>query len=1156
VERWMETTKNNQTSNEQWETVEQIMRKIGIMDLFIEKAREKKKVPVETVIEAVQTSLQKAEEIRQEEERAKENEESEQKKKAEEEEKLQKMKEEIIKEHIEKRTRERDEQKMKEMMKWYDEAMLKKKYQMERKSIQCTACRRYGHSKEDCRRPMENGKYKGYGNRNSETQEKDLNKRDFYLPLNCVVKKQKLNPIKQEKMGNEKEKRKEKHTPQEEPQEEPKRRKAEENPTTSSKRRHKRLGGSEENEKMWDKIIKGKTHQQLREQLAKESEEIRKRKQEDEEWYTADEEYEQEFERLRNNEQELEFRAKEEEKELIERTKDEQEKLKEIMRLYPEEIKTLEEIDRIEYTKHTQAIIETKGNEPTQGGTNRIPQALQEGATKLLKLYEKTGVIRESTSEWRNRVFVKSEQTPDGKTKLRLLSDMTLLNDITRRMNYEIPDMKEILEKMQGSKYFSIIDLKDGYFQIKLREEDRHKTAFRIMGRTYEYCSMPMGYMNAPMIFQKMMDEILGELIKTNKVAVYMDDIVIYTKTEKEHMETVKKVMDKLKENNLRINIKKTRLERSEVKLLGLKVNGSNRKPIEMKRNEALRFPKPETAKEMHSFMGKMGYYRDFIQGFAILEMPLRGCMEKAIERKENIEWTQTAEDAYVIMRQRLRDAKGLILPHYEKKFILTTDACDYGLGAVLEQETHLGEIPITFMSKALTQTERGYGITEKELYAIVWSVEKLQYYLKGRKFHVRTDHKALLEIRKKKDFGKNNGRITRWLEKLSEFDFTIEYKPGNRLIPADVASRIYKDRLEREIEKKNRSKRAEKREQTIIRKHTIEEDGKQYWLMEHGEKREIPEEDKRKGILRRAHDATLHKGTQRIIQEARKQYYWRGMWDEAERITKQCETCIVNNRKRAAGYNYVETTRKLELVGLDIMKEEIEGVYILVMIDYYTRAAKMHILKNRTTEEIKVGIGRFINNYGTPEKIITDNAKELTSREIEEYLINKGIEHERISVEAHTSNGRVERLIRTIREAIVKLDRRREFKERMKEIEMSYNSTWHSAIKMTPNRAWENEEEASERNKKDSKYGKTFKHQEREKFYEGEQIKIAKHENLKEKQKSQKGRFYDDGVIMKACGNDAYIVKNAKGQLKKKTYKEIKGLKELRKSLEMITSC
>ncbi|KAI5145376.1 hypothetical protein NEPAR06_2421, partial [Nematocida parisii] len=1058
----------------------------------------------------------------------------------------QKLRERREEEEVNRRDREKEENQ--EMVKTLMTMVEEMKRENERRSVKvmkCYTCGRYGHTKNNCRERRKNSDYKT----GPETENNNNNKRNYYVSkfeetkeiINKSSEKEdetgwtevgKKEKVKKDKVR----KTKVEHI---------KKTKIQLKETNSVPKTHE-LGKvmSDKEEPMRRKIMQGKSHadlemEQMIDKLNKEWKEKR------EELLMDDSEDEREREELEKMEGEMQFRAKEEEKEIGERSPDEQEKLRQIQEEYPEEIKTLEEIDKIEYTQATIATIETKEGEMTEGGASNVAIPLQERAKELLNLYERTQVIRESDSKWRNRVFMKLEKTPDGKDKLRLLSDMTLLNEITKRQEYEIPDMKEMIEKMQGARYFTIIDLKDGYFQIQTREEDRHKTAFRIMGKTYEYCSMPMGYKNAPMIFQEMMDRLLKKLIWKNKVAVYMDDIVVYTKTEEEHMGVVRQVMDILKENRLRINIKKTRVCRREVKILGQRINGMTRKPIEMKRNEALRFPKPVTAKDMRGFLGKMGYYREFIQQFAMLEIPLRQLITEAGDRNDKIVWDDLAEKAYEIMRQQLRDARELLLPDHKKEFIVTTDASDYGISAVIEQIGPNGEeVPIAWKSRALSQAEKNYGITEKEMLAVVWGTEKFQYYLKGRKFHVRTDHKALTEMRVKRDFGKGKARISRWLERLGEFDFTIEYRPGIQLLTADLLSRIYERRLTGFIDKKNRTDSARKREETLIRKHTREEDGKLYWLLEHGERKEIPKEEDRRQMIWRAHDATVHKGTRTTVEQIKEDgYYWRGIWDETEKVIKECLTCIQNNRKTAAGHRFIETTRKLELVAMDIMKEEIEDRYILVMIDMYTRVGKIVLLNNKKTEEVIRGLERFIRERGRPEAIMCDNAKEFTSEEMEKYLVNKGTGQRKISIEAHNSNGRVERFIRTIRDDLAKLDRKRELKDRLREIELSYNNRYHSGIRMTPEKATMNQEAISERNRADGEYAKTFKFREREKFYEGEQVLTARKENMGNKQKSEQGRFLNRGVIIKNCGNDSYIVRGEDGKATKRSYKEIKGI-------------
>ncbi|KAI5191018.1 hypothetical protein NECID01_1248 [Nematocida sp. AWRm77] len=814
---------------------------------------------------------------------------------------------------------------------------------------------------------------------------------------------------------------------------------------------------------------------------------------------------------LEKQEEEMEFRSKEQKQEMNEREEDdEQREIRRIAERYPNLIKTMKEIERIEHTEYTEATIKTKGDEIINVGISRVPMALRQETQELLDLYLRVGVIRESTSQWRNRTFIKEETTPDGDRKLRLITDMSLLNNITETMKYEIPLAKEMIWEMQGARWFTSIDLKDEYFQIKLREEDRHKTAFRIMGKTYEYCSMPIGYKNSPMILQKMMEEILRDLMKTKKIAVYMDIIMVYTKTREEHMKLVMRVLDTLEQYNLRINIKKMRVARNSIRVLGMATDGIEREPLEMKKNEALSFPKPEKVKDMRSFLGKMTQYSEYIPRFEILEMPLRRLIRDK-EENQALEWNETAEIVYKLIKQRLREARKLALPDNSKGYILTTDASDYGIGAVLEQEGPKGRVPIEWKGRGLTSVERNYGTIDKELLAIVWATDKFEYHLRGKRFRLITDHKPLLEIKNSADFAKGRRRIIRAMEYLNEFDFSIEYQPGLILIEPDVLSMIYRDRLEGEIEKKKKSNTSEKREQALIRKHTIEQNGKQYWLMEYGEKREIPEEHLRKEILRRAHEATVHKGVRRIVEEVKKNYYWRQLYEQAEEITKQCEICVRNNRKTARESRFIETARRLELVGLDIMREEKEGVDILVMIDYFTRVAKIGIIPNRTTREVKKDIDSFIVEYGTPETIISGNAKELTSEEMRRFMVERGIRHEKVGIEAHTSNGKVERLIRTIRERLEKLDVKRPLKERLAEIEIIYNNTWHSAIKMTPIKAWEDEEEATQANREDGTYANTFKYKEREQFYEGEQVLIARYNNLGINQKrSQRGRFYN----------------------------------------------
>jgi RNase H-like domain found in reverse transcriptase/Reverse transcriptase (RNA-dependent DNA polymerase) len=383
-----------------------------------------------------------------------------------------------------------------------------------------------------------------------------------------------------------------------------------------------------------------------------------------------------------------------------------------------------------------------------------------------------------------------------------------MLNDLAEKDSYALPEMRRIIEATAGSNFFTILDLKEGYYQIEILEEHKHKTAFEFEEKVYEWNGMVMGYKNAPMIFQRIMNKILGEKLGSG-VQAYLDDIIIYAKTIEEHDELVKWVFEKLKKHNLKVNVKKVQFAQNSVKLLGVTVNGKDKTPMEIKRNETLEFPRPRSVAELRRFLGLVGWFREFIPNFANLTKELYGGLSIT---KRHWEWSMEMEKSFIKVKTALREARGLRLPDYNKEFTLKTDASNTGLGAVLLQKDEGGRlVPIQWASKKLTATEERYGITEKEMLAIMWGMEKFSYELKGRTFHLITDHKALEQLRKKPEF--ENNRINRWVEKIQQFDFTIEYKKGEELVTADALSRLYEEERRKPLEdkKKNKDKHGQK---------------------------------------------------------------------------------------------------------------------------------------------------------------------------------------------------------------------------------------------------------------------------------------------------------------------------------------------------------
>ncbi|KAI5166905.1 hypothetical protein NEIRO03_1797 [Nematocida sp. AWRm78] len=211
-------------------------------------------------------------------------------------------------------------------------------------------------------------------------------------------------------------------------------------------------------------------------------------------------------------------------------------------------------------------------------------------------------------------------------------------------------------------------------------------------------------------------------------------------------------------------------------------------------------------------------------------------------------------------------------------------------------------------------------------------------------------------------------------------------------------------------------------------------------------------------------------------------------------------------------------------------------------MIDYHTRAMIMTLLENRTTEEIKRAMNEWIEKRGKPEEIVTDNAREFISNEIWKYLIDKQIKHRRVSVESHQSNGQVERVIRTIRDALVKIERGQPIEEKLEKIERGYNGRYHKGVECTPEEAWNKDsDKLKERNSKEGEYAKGFKKLAREEFEVGDMVRIAQTDNLGKEGKAHSGRFVEEGTITDRCGNDSYLVRDKKGRFAKRQHYNLK---------------
>ncbi|CAH2088138.1 unnamed protein product [Euphydryas editha] len=394
----------------------------------------------------------------------------------------------------------------------------------------------------------------------------------------------------------------------------------------------------------------------------------------------------------------------------------------------------------------------------------------------------KQGIIRESISPWSCPVhIVPKKADASGKVKWRLVIDYRRLNDRLIEDKYPLPNINDILDRLGRAQYFTTLDLASGYHQVEMHPDDIEKTAFSTERGHYEFLRMPFGLKNAPSTFQRLMDHILRGI---ENVFTYLDDVIIISTSLQEHIEKIKQVFDRFKIHNLKIQLDKSEFLKKHVKFLGHELTEQGLVPNQDKIKAVLNFPLPKTHKDIKSFLGLVGYYRKFIKDFAKLTKSMTLCLKKHKKVVHSPEFLESFNKC----KQILTNAPILQYPNFDQTFILTTDASDIALGAVLSQGPVGADKPVAYASRTLSDTETRYSTIEKELLAIVWAVKYFRPYLYGRKFIIYTDHRPLTWLMSLKD---PNSKLTRWKLKLAEYDYEVIYKKGKQNTNADALSRV-----------------------------------------------------------------------------------------------------------------------------------------------------------------------------------------------------------------------------------------------------------------------------------------------------------------------------------------------------------------------------
>ena len=408
-----------------------------------------------------------------------------------------------------------------------------------------------------------------------------------------------------------------------------------------------------------------------------------------------------------------------------------------------------------------------------------VPQALEEELSEEIEKMKRMDIIEPSHSEYSSpSVIVKKADNT-----WRYCLDFRKLNSMTKFDSEPIPNQEVLLAKLGKSTFFTKIDLAKGYWQIPIKPQHRHLTAFSTPQGLFQFKYLPFGLVNAGAIFCRMVRQLLQGL---KGVESYIDDIVIHSRDWESHLMTLCDVLKRLRGHGLTAKPSKCEVGQQSIPFLGYIVGQGQIKLQEGKAEAILNCKRPTTKKQLRSFLGIVGFYRRFIDKYAEIAKPLTD-LTKGKVKQGNLVWNDAAEESFQVLKSRISHYPILRLPVFERSFILRTDASQQALGAVLLQEHRGEEFPVLYISRKLTDAETRYFAIERECLGLVWAVEKLRYYLMGREFVLETDHQPLRFINKTKI---NNDRVMRWALLLQEYRFKVNVVKSVNNVGADYLSR------------------------------------------------------------------------------------------------------------------------------------------------------------------------------------------------------------------------------------------------------------------------------------------------------------------------------------------------------------------------------
>ena len=687
----------------------------------------------------------------------------------------------------------------------------------------------------------------------------------------------------------------------------------------------------------------------------------------------------------------------------------------------------------------------------------RVPIPLMDKVKKELQRMKEQGVIEEITeaTEWVSPMIPVLKPTGE----VRICVDLKKLNQAIERERFVIPTVDCIIHKLRDSKVFSKLDAKSGFHQIPLDPSSAKLTTFITPFGRFYFNRLPFGVSSAPEIYQRTMEDILGGI---DGVICYFDDILIHSKTHKEHEALLQQVLHKLREVGLQLNDQKCEFRKTEITFLGHIINEHGIRPDPSKIEAIHDLPEPQNINDLRRYLGMVNYLGRYLPNLSSTLSPLNSLLAK------DVTWTWGPEQSksFNDVKKLLTSAPTLAYYDPNKPTVVEADSSSYGLGGVILQESNGHLRPVAFCSRTLTKTEQRYAQIEKECLASVWACERFDRYLVGLdSFELRTDHKPLIPLMNSKDLSDTPLRCQRMLMRLMRYNARAVYCPGKTMLISDTLSRSPLKTCENAIVKSESSiqqyvnlissawpvsdeKLTQIRaltQEDVNLKHALQytiqgwpeykEDvtlaAREYFgirselsvqegLLIRGDRIVIPYA-MRLEVLKHIHSG--HLGIEKCRERAKMSVWWPGISSEIKDMVSRCKFCI-EKRPTQTREPLIPSTlpnKPFEKIGADLC--EFKGQQFLVMVDYYSRYIDLCYLPKAKSFDVICRMKNTFSHHGIPNIVVTDGGPQFTSHEFKKFSKEWGFTHETSSPHYHQSNGAAERAVKQAKEILKQSD-------------------------------------------------------------------------------------------------------------------------------------